>query len=122
MQQQQMQLQQPQQPAMMHNGPSAQARTDPKFEMKPIATSETKQEQRRTGSRHQTGNGNNFELENLDISPGNTLRDRRRLEDLHSPTSPAPEVVEVLQESPGASRNRRKAQDYQQVPLTFKLI
>ncbi len=65
---------QPQQPNMMHqpqqamNGP---AQSGPKFEMKPIATSETKQEQRRTGGRNQTGNGNNFELENLDISPGN---------------------------------------------------
>jgi hypothetical protein len=59
--------------------------------MKPIATSETKQEQRK--SHHREG----FELENLDISPGNTLRDRRRIEELHSPTSPVQDVVEVLQ-------------------------
>ena len=80
--------------------------------MKPIATSETKQELRKSNQRD-----NNFELENLDISPGNTLRDRRRIEDLHSPTQ---DVVEVLQESPGA-RNRRKANEAHQVNFRMPL-
>ncbi len=51
----------------------------------------------------------------MDVSPGNTLRDRRRIEELHSPASSVQEVVEVLQESPRASRNRRKANEAQQV-------
>ncbi len=102
--------QQLQQPVQVQNGPRpAAAEQNPKFEMKPIATSETKQEQRRSTHRN---NGENFELENLDISPGNTLRDRRRIEELNSPTQ---DVVEVLQESPNAGRKRRKANDAQQV-------
>merc|ERR1711997_1192107 len=69
----------------------------------PIATSEKK-----------------FELEHMDGSPGNTLRERNRR--INSPpTSPIQDEmdselqprVEMLQESPGAGRNRRVAESNQ---------
>ena len=74
------------------------------IEMKdmPVATSERK---------------STFELENMDSSPGNTLRERNR-RITSPPTSPNPldneERVEMLQESPGASRNRRNRQSENQ--------
>jgi hypothetical protein len=45
---------------------------------------------------------------------GNTLRDRRRVDELASPTSPTFDVVENLMESPKAGR-RRKGNEYHQV-------
>ena len=59
----------------------------------PIATSEPKRE--------------SFHLEELEGSPGSTLRTRRLREDLD-------ETVQMLQESPG-SKNRRRTQESQQV-------
>ncbi len=60
-----------------------------------------------------------FELENLEGSPGNTLRERnrRQIEGLSPPTSPisdderddAETKVEMLQESPGSRRNRNRS-------------
>lgn len=76
------------------------------FEMteKPIATSEKKQRPE------------SFQMETLDGSPGNTLRERNRR--INSPpTSPVQDLdedtrVEMLQESPGG-RNRRRLPDNQ---------
>ena len=61
----------------------------------PVATSERKQ---------------SFELENLEGSPGNTLRERHRritspVQDIDDPEDQP--SVEMLHESPGAGRNRR---------------
>lgn len=63
----------------------------------PVATSERKAE--------------GFQLENLEGSPGNTLRERNR-----RITSPIQDIddethVEMLQQSPGAGRNRRGVSD-----------
>ena len=72
----------------------------------PIATSEVKQEERRKRS--------SMEIEQMESSPGNTLRDRNRRQQnsLSPPVSPTGDVspvpvVEILQESPG-NRNRRR--------------
>ena len=57
-----------------------------------------------------------FELENLEGSPGNTLRERtrRQMEGLSPPTSPISDDedtrVEMLQESPGTRRNRNRSE------------
>ena len=68
-------------------------------EMPPVATSERKSQ--------------TFELENLEGSPGNTLRERNR-RITSPPTSPIQDIdeprVETLQESPGAGRQRRSAE------------
>ena len=72
----------------------------------PIATSPTlMEEERRKRS--------SMEIEQMESSPGNTLRDRNRRQqyNLSPPVSPVP-VVELLHESPG-SRNRRRATDTQ---------
>merc|ERR1719266_322191 len=72
----------------------------------PIATSPTlREEERRKRS--------SMEIEQMESSPGNTLRDRNRRQqyNLSPPVSPVP-VVELLHESPG-SRNRRRATDTQ---------
>ena len=71
----------------------------------PVATSPTLTEEERRRKR------SSMEIEQMESSPGNTLRDRnrRRLSPPVSPTgdvSPLP-VVEILQESPG-NRNRRR--------------
>ena len=82
----------------------------------PIATSEWKDEERPKRS--------SMELEQLEVSPGNTLRDRTRrqlrqdigLSPPQSPTgdvSPVP-VVEILQESPGNRQRRRTTESKQE--------
>ena len=72
----------------------------------PIATSPTLMEEERR-KRY------SMEIEQMESSPGNTLRDRNRRQqyNLSPPVSPVP-VVELLHESPG-SRNRRRATDTQ---------
>lgn len=49
-----------------------------------------------------------FHLEDLDGSPGSTLRSRRIREELD-------ETVEMLEESPGMNRHRRKTVESSQV-------
>ena len=73
-------------------------------EISPIATSETKADE------------GGFQLENMEGSPGNTLRERNRR--INSPpTSPIqdeddPTPIEMLQNSPG--NRQRRSQDTQQ--------
>ena len=76
----------------------------------PIATSPTlKEEERRKRS--------SMEIEQMESSPGSTLRDRNRRHQfsLSPPTSPTGDVspvpvVEILQESPGSRSRRRTAE------------
>ena len=75
----------------------------------PIATSELKEEERRKRS--------SMEIEQMESSPGNTLRDRNRRQQysLSPPVSPTGDVsplpvVEMLQESPGNRTRRRTAE------------
>merc|ERR1711963_1062383 len=76
----------------------------------PIATSPTlKEEERRKRS--------SMEIEQMESSPGSTLRDRNRRQQfsLSPPTSPTGDVspvpvVEMLQESPGSRTRRRTAE------------
>lgn len=75
----------------------------------PIATSELKEEERRKRS--------SMEIEQMESSPGNTLRDRNRRQQnsLSPPVSPTGDVsplpvVEILQESPG-NRTRRRTSE-----------
>merc|ERR1711899_80592 len=76
----------------------------------PIATSPTlMEEERRKRS--------SMEIEQMESSPGNTLRDRNRRQQysMSPPTSPTGDVspvpvVEILQESPGSRSRRRTAE------------
>lgn len=85
----------------------------PSFEMKemspPVATSERKQ---------------SFELENMEGSPGNTLRERNRRM-ISPPTSPDHlEEIETkhLEESPGAGRRRMASSDQEPQPSRVSCI
>ena len=83
----------------------------------PIATSPTRmeEEQRKRSS---------MEIEQMESSPGSTLRDRNRRHQysLSPPTSPTGDVspvpvVEMLQESPGSRSRRRTSSQEQQKPV-----
>ena len=91
--------------------------------MGPVATSETKLDKLPGEDPVKLQRENrvpSFELETFDGSPGNTLRDRRRIEELHSPVSPEPPIprtnVNQLQESPGAARQTRNAAKVRKIP------
>ena len=96
--------------------PMPQPMPQQQFEMidmsAPIATSEWKEEERRKRS--------SMEIEQMESSPGNTLRDRNRRQQysLSPPVSPTGDVsplpvVAQLQESPG-NRNRRRTNEPKQ--------